>query len=84
MYRILFIESGEYLYYYLNVEYGELYSKVETTFEENSEAIFFPYEVKTKQEAINKLHDSRLYVYLSREEQLNISNNLNLFEIVEV
>ena len=84
MYRILFIESGDYLYYYSTMAYGDLYSKAETTFPHNSGCAFHIYEVKTKQEAINKLSDSSLFIYLSEEDKLVISANLTLFEIVEV
>lgn len=77
MYRILFIETGEYLYclftdgylYYLsNTPHSNLYSL---------------YEVASKKEAIEKL-DENIIIYPTDISYIVISENKILFEVVEV
>ena len=78
MYRILFIETGEYLYCLYN--HGELYCYSEI----DSDEKFHIYEVSSKEEAIKKLdYDTRIYP-TNTKTGIQVSDNKASFEIVEV
>ena len=77
MYRILFIETGEYLYCLYN--WGELYCYNEVKNESETHI----YEVSSKEEAIQKL-DYDTTIYPNGGRGIQIPWNKILFEIVEV
>ena len=86
MYRILFIETGEYLYCSETTFACNLYSKYEvdalTKF--HGDILLKIYEVLNKKEAVKKLTNKRLNISTNDTTDINIYTNLPLFEIVEV
>lgn len=82
MYRILFIETGEYLYCVNSDRYETLYSTYEIINIHRPMNRFKIYETDKKDEAINKL--SRNLAIELEGITIDISANRNLFEIVEV
>ena len=78
MYRILFIETGEYLY--CMYEDGHLYCNVEI----ECDSDYHIYEVYSKEEAIQKLDYSTTICPSSISPGLYVPDNKILFEIVEV
>jgi hypothetical protein len=84
MYRILFIETGEYLYCLSNTPYANLYYSYEVNnLYKNICYKFKIYEVASKKEAIDKLSEV-LEIELANKILLTIPDNRLLFEIVEV
>ena len=86
MYRILFIEAGEYLYC-IGTEWSlNLYSKyeVDKIIKFGSAPSFQIYEVFDREEAIKKLTNDKLDISINDSTDIIISTNLLLFEIVEV
>jgi hypothetical protein len=77
MYRILFIEPGEYLYCLFPE--GNLYCSNEIT----NTSSYHIYEVDSKKEAIEKLNE-RIILYPTDASYIVIPENKILFEIVEV
>lgn len=79
MYKVLFIESGDYLYRSPNQSY--FYS----IFEVNKKANKSDYTVyvnKDKDELLDILQN-KTYLLVEDENEIKISQNLNLFELVE-
>ena len=84
MYRILFIETGEYLYCLSNTPYANLYYSYEVNNPPKNICYKFKiYEVASKKEAIEKL-DENIIIYPTDISYIVISENKILFEVVEV
>ena len=83
MWRILLIESGDYLYKVNGG--GYLYSKFETNNELDNPADYVLFEAETKREAkhalLITLRDSHIYV---DDDGNYISNSISNFEFVKV
>ena len=83
MFRILVIETGEYLYVYKDNP-APLYTLFEASHYNHDLKKYHVYKTKTKQECLDRLERSDANYRINSEQQIDYRKNKEIFEIVEV
>lgn len=83
MYRILVIETGEYLYT-ANDTYGHLYTSHEITIFGSSFKWFRIFETTSQEKALFRLNASANYKLYANTQELSVVEHPEAFEVIEV